>query len=71
MMQHRTHRKPLRRKLTKALCTAANYPGNPNGSAARRNVIWDTEMAGFGLRVFPSGVNVFVPAAIRRPGGNG
>jgi hypothetical protein len=56
--------------LTKTLCTAANYRGNPNGSAARRYVIRETEMAGFALRVFPSGVTVFVPTAIRRPAGN-
>ncbi|HUF71199.1 MAG TPA: Arm DNA-binding domain-containing protein, partial [Longimicrobiales bacterium] len=71
MVSHRTPRKPLRRKLTKAVCTAAKYAGDPNGSAARRHVIWDTELKGFGLRVFPSGVKVFVfsyrdPAARRK-----
>lgn len=43
-------------KLTKRVIDTAAYQGESNA----RCVLWDTEVPGFGLRVFPSGKKAFV-----------
>ncbi|NCC41590.1 MAG: DUF4102 domain-containing protein [Gammaproteobacteria bacterium] len=43
-------------KLTKRTIDAARYTGDGNA----RCVLWDTEVPGFGLRLFPSGAKSFV-----------
>ncbi len=44
-------------KLTKRACEAAKYP---DGAGNKRHVVWDTELRGFGLRVYPTGTKSFV-----------
>ncbi|MEX2450150.1 MAG: Arm DNA-binding domain-containing protein, partial [Rhodospirillales bacterium] len=44
------------KKLTKRAVDSARYKGDGTG----RFVIWDTDLKGFGLRVYPSGQKVFV-----------
>ena len=44
-------------KLTKRACEAASYP---DGAGNKRHVVWDTELRGFGLRVYPTGAKSFV-----------
>lgn len=43
-------------KLTKRLIDAATYQGEGNA----RFVLWDSEVPGFGLRIFPSGKKAFL-----------
>lgn len=45
-------------RLTKTAVDAAKYP-HPTASK-RRHVLWDDDVAGFGLRVYPSGRRAFV-----------
>ncbi|MCP3963423.1 MAG: tyrosine-type recombinase/integrase [bacterium] len=55
----RQKRAARRKKLTKRAVDAARYEppaSHPRGAY----YVWDTEMAGFGLRVYPSGRKVFV-----------
>ena len=46
----------MSRKLTKALIDKASYEGSNNA----RFILWDSELAGFGLRLYPSGKKSFV-----------
>ncbi len=45
-------------RLTKKAVDAAKYPHGDDSK--RRFVLWDDDLAGFGLRVYPSGRKVFV-----------
>lgn len=47
-------------KLTKRFADGAEYEGEKLASGWSRCVYWDDEVAGFGLRVFPSGKKSFV-----------
>ena len=47
-------------KLTKRVVDAATYQGSCNDGAWTRYVLWDDDLHGFGLRVYPSGRKVFV-----------
>jgi integrase len=47
-------------KLTKRIVDAATYQGRSQGGAWTRHVLWDEDLHGFGLRVYPSGRKVFV-----------
>lgn len=47
-------------KLTKRVVDAATYQGSCKNGAWTRCVLWDDELHGFGLRVYPSGRKVFV-----------
>lgn len=54
-----------RRKLTKRVVDAATYEGreyrDANGRLVQtRDVLWDTEIPGFGLRLYPSGRKAFI-----------
>lgn len=55
----RPKRVPNRRKLTKRVIDAARYK-SPTSHPRGAFYIWDTEIAGFGLRVYPSGRKVFL-----------
>lgn len=46
----------MARKLTKRVCDAAEYEGDGKS----RHVVWDDEIKGFGLRVYPSGRRAFI-----------
>lgn len=55
----RPKRLPRKKKLTKRAVDAAGYlapSSHPRGAC----YLWDTEIAGFGLRVYPSGRKVFL-----------
>lgn len=47
-------------KLTKTFADSAEYEGRRLSSGWSRCVIWDDEVPGFGLRVYPSGKKAFV-----------
>jgi integrase len=47
-------------RLTKRAVDAAKYTGGALGSGWQRCVVWDDDLHGFGVRVYPSGRRVFV-----------
>jgi integrase len=47
-------------KLTKRVVDAATYTGSAQGAGWTRSVLWDDDLHGFGLRIYPSGRKVFV-----------
>lgn len=47
-------------RLTKRAVDAAKYTGGALGSGWTRCVVWDDDLHGFGVRVYPSGRRVFV-----------
>ncbi|MGJ0485134.1 MAG: tyrosine-type recombinase/integrase [Methylomicrobium sp.] len=47
-----------KKKLTKKIVDEATYVGDAH--RGERHVIWDTELSGFGLRVYPTGKKAFI-----------
>jgi integrase len=47
-----------KKKLTKKIIDAATYEGNAQDN--ERCVIWDAELSGFGLRIYPNGKKAFI-----------
>ena len=50
----------MRAKLTKRGVDAARYPDSATVPANKTHYLWDSEVAGFGLRVYPSGRKSFL-----------